>query len=81
MANTSTSLTNKICSFLGRREVLATLTVAPATYWYWSDLVESLEGSKFIASLIVFGAWFAMAFDINEHMVGQPEADHYHHHD
>jgi len=62
----------KVMDVLSRREVLATLTVVPATYWYWNDLVASLDGSKWTASIIVVSAWVGIAVDVNEHMVGQP---------
>ena len=63
-------------SFLGRRDVIATLTVVPSAWFYWQDLVDSLEGNRGVACLIVVGAWFGIAVDLNEHMVGQPEAPH-----
>ena len=53
----STSLT-KLSNILSRREVLATLTVVPVVYFYWSDLLDSLDGNRAVASLIVIGAWF-----------------------
>jgi len=78
-SKTTTSAASSIWSFLGQREVIATLTVVPAVYFYWKDLVESLEGNVFVACLIVVGAWFGIAIDLNEHMTGQPESDHDHH--
>ena len=75
---------DRIVTFFSRRDVIATLTVVPATYFYWGDLVESLEGSRWIAALIVVGAWVGIAVDLNEHMTGQPEGaggHHHHHHD
>ena len=75
-------LSSSLWSFFGRRDVIATLTVVPLTYLYWNDLVESLDGNVYIASLIVVGGWFGIAIDLNEHMVGQPESgDHHDHHD
>jgi Co/Zn/Cd efflux system component len=75
-------LTTSFWRILERREVIATLTVVPATYWCWTDLVVSLGGNQYIASLIVVGAWFGIAVDLNENMVGQPEGgDHHHDHD
>ena len=71
----------RLISILTRRDVLATLTVVPLTYYYWCTLVESLDGSKTIATLIVVGAWVGIAVDLNEHMTGQPETPHHHHHD
>lgn len=68
---------DRIVAFFSRREVIATLTVVPLTYFYWGALVESLE-SKPIAVLIVVGAWVGIATDLNEHMTGQPEAPHHH---
>ena len=68
----------KLLNLGSRRDVIATLTVIPLTCWYWNDLLDSLDGNKTIASLIVIGAWFGIAVDLNEHMVGQPEAPHDH---
>lgn len=71
--------TSSILSFLQRREILATLTVAPLSYWYWTNLLESLDGNICVALLIIVGGWFSIAIDLNEHMIGQPEGDHDHH--
>jgi hypothetical protein len=70
---------DRVVSFFSRREIMATVTVLPLSYWYWGRLVESLEGSTFKAVLIVLCAWVGMAVDLNEHMVGQPEAGGGHH--
>ena len=66
--------------FLGQRPVIATLTVVVLSYFYWNALVESLHGSLSKAVFVVICAWVAMAVDLNEHMVGQPEATNHHHH-
>jgi len=63
---------------LCRREVTATITVVPLTWYYWRDLVASLDDNRYLAGLIVVGAWCGIAVDLNEHMVGQPEAPHDH---
>ena len=71
---------DKLSDFFSRREVLATLTMVPAVYFYWEALVESLEGSTFKAVLIVAFFWLGIAVDISQHMTGQP-GGHDHHHD
>jgi hypothetical protein len=62
-----------------RRAVIWTLIVLPLAMFYWSSLVDSLEGNRVIAILLITMAWFCGCVDIND-MVGQPE-QHDHHHD
>jgi hypothetical protein len=57
------------------RFVACTLLMIPLTYYFWEQLVESLDGSKPLAGLIVLLAWACGSIDLNEHMVGQPHAD------
>jgi hypothetical protein len=57
------------------RFAACTLLMVPLTYYYWEPLVESLDGSKPLAVLIVLLAWACGSIDLNEHMVGQPHTD------
>jgi hypothetical protein len=59
------------------RILLATCIVIPVSYWYWSSLLESLDGSTWKAWLVVGLAWVFLQVD-NADMVGQPEAPHHH---
>jgi hypothetical protein len=74
------AMIQQVGKVLQRREVFATLLVVPAVYFYFGDLVASLDGSLFKAALIVLFFWVAMAVDVSQHMTGQPDADHHHDH-
>ena len=47
------------------RVVLTFLTTVPLCYYFWNDLLESLDGSTFKASLVVLLAVFCGCVDMN----------------
>jgi hypothetical protein len=57
-----------------RRAVLWTLVVAFLAFRFWNDLVQSLGGSTFQATLVILLAWACGSIDVND-MVGQPHDD------
>ena len=61
-----------------RRALLWTCIMVPTSIYHWPQLVISLEGSQWIASLVVLIVWVAGCVDMNE-MTGQPEGEHDHH--
>jgi hypothetical protein len=77
-AHTTMIQAQQLGKVLQRREVMATLLVVPTVYFYFGDLVTSLDGSLVKATLIVLFFWVAMAVDVSQHMTGQPEAGHHH---
>jgi hypothetical protein len=48
--------------------------VAFLTFRCWNDLVQSLDGSAFKATLVILLAWACGSIDVHD-MVGQPHDD------
>lgn len=61
-----------------RRALIWTFIVVPVAWYYWNQLVSSLDGNLWLASLVVGMAWICGCVDMNE-MTGQPEGEHDHH--
>jgi hypothetical protein len=60
-----------------RRAFIWSAIVFTLSLYYWSRLVESLDGNILYAVLVVMIAWICGCVDMNE-LTGQPEAEHSH---
>jgi hypothetical protein len=70
----SAFILSSISSCCSRRAVLWTLVVAFLTFRFWNELVQSLDGSAFKATLVILLAWACGSIDVHD-MVGQPHDD------
>jgi RsiW-degrading membrane proteinase PrsW (M82 family) len=70
----STRYKKRMVSQQQRRAVVWTILTAILTFYYWDQLLISLNGSTFTAILVVLMAWVCGCVDMND-LTGQPHDD------